>query len=254
MRMAKLDTVELEAMVDETQIGLVRPGAPVAIDVSAYPNRPFGGAVLRIGAEAVVTQNVTTFPVLVRVPNPDGLLKPGMNADVEIRVAEESNVLAVPNAALREPADLETAAALLGFTPDWIDAQLENLNADDRPAQPTHVEMRRPRPAANAVNDFDVGGEYVVFKTRNDTVSLASVRTGLTDFDYSAVVSGLAPGDSVLILPTAGYLADQAQRQEWIDRRAGNPLGTQGGGAGGGAPGRGGRGGRGGNPGGRGGA
>jgi hypothetical protein len=114
--------------------------------------------------------------------------------------------------------------------------------------------MRRPRPAANAVNDFDVGGEYVVFKTRNDTVSLASVRTGLTDFDYSAVVSGLAPGDSVLILPTAGYLADQAQRQEWIDRRAGNPLGTQGGGAGGGAPGRGGRGGRGGNPGGRGGA
>jgi HlyD family secretion protein len=181
--------------------------------------------VLRIGAEAVVQQNVTTFPVLARVPNPDGLLKPGMNADVEIRVAEESNVLAVPNAALRATEDLVSAAALLGLSEDWVDAQMENLNADDT-ERPRRVDVTPQRRRSVATNDFEVGGEYVVFKTRNDTVSLASVRTGLTDYDYSVVVSGLAAGDSVVILPTAGYLADQAQRQEFIDRRAANPLGA----------------------------
>lgn len=247
MRMAKLDTVEVEAMVDETQIGLVRAGAPVSISVAAYPARPFTGKVLRIGAEAIVQQNVTTFPVLARIPNPEGLLKPGMNADVEIRVAEETDVLAVPNSALREAHDLASAAALLGLPETWVDTQMENLNADDSPER-RGVEMepdRRARPAATLA----AGTEYIVFKTRNDTLSLAAVRTGLTDFDYSAVLSGLAVGDTVVILPTAGYLADQAQRQEWIDRRSANPLGAQGaggGGGGGGNRGGGGRGGRGG--------
>jgi hypothetical protein len=86
-----------------------------------------------------------------------------------------------------------------------------------------------------------MGSDYVVFTTRNDTISLRPVRTGLTDFDYSVVVSGLSRGDSVIILPTAGLLNEQAERQEWIDRRASpNPLGGP---AGGGGPGRGGGGG-----------
>jgi hypothetical protein len=66
----------------------------------------------------------------------------------------------------------------------------------------------------------------VVFTISNGLVRLAAVRTGLTDFDYSAVESGLSVGDSVLILPTAGLLADQARRQDWVQRRVGGgPLG-----------------------------
>lgn len=227
MRMAQLDTVEIEAMVDETQIGLVRPKAPVSINVAAFSTRAFTGSVLRIGAEAVVQQNVTTFPVLMRVPNPDGLLKPGMNADVEISVAEQRDVLAVPNSALRSPDDLESAAALLGLSGEWLDGQMENLYADDQPRS-TRIDAARSRRAREDAN-ANAGGDFVVFKTRNDTVSLVAVRTGLTDFDYSVVVDGLAAGDSVVILPTAGYLAEQAQRQEWIDRRSSNPLGASGG-------------------------
>jgi HlyD family secretion protein len=225
MRMAKLDTVEVQAMVDETQIGLVKPGAPVSIRVSAYPSRPFAGTVLRIGAEGVVQQNVTMFPVLARVANREGLLKPGMNADVVIRVAEARNVLAVPNGALREQRDLGSAAAMLGLTDQWVENQLANLEGEDD------------------------GDAYIAFTTRNDTVSLAAVRTGLTDFDYSAVESGLVAGDSVIILPTAGYLAEQQERQEWIDRRSRPPIGApgaSGASGGGGARGAGGRGGRGG--------
>ena len=59
MRMASLDTVQVRSLVDETDIGLIQEGIPVTIKVDAFPNRPFQGAVLRIGAEALVQQNVT---------------------------------------------------------------------------------------------------------------------------------------------------------------------------------------------------
>lgn len=88
MRMASLDTVQVRALVDERDIGMIRDGMPVTITVEAFPNRPFSGQVLRIGAEAVVQQNVTMFPVLVRIANQQGLLRPGMNAEVEIHIGE----------------------------------------------------------------------------------------------------------------------------------------------------------------------
>lgn len=88
MRMASLDTVQVRALVDETDIGMIQQQMPVTMTVEAYPNRPFDGEVLRIGAEALVEQNVTMFPVLVRIDNREGLLRPGMNAEVEIHIGE----------------------------------------------------------------------------------------------------------------------------------------------------------------------
>jgi len=200
LRMASLDTVEVRSMVDESDIGRITPGMPVSITVDAFPNRTFDGEVLRIGAEAVLEQNVTTFPVLVRIRNDDRLLKPGMNADVEVRIAEALEAPAVPSTALRDPADVMSAAELVGVSSDSLAEQLRDL----------------------ALN----GRDLVVFTISNGLVRLAAVRTGLTDFDYSAVESGLSVGDSVLILPTAGLLADQARRQDWVQRRVGGgPLG-----------------------------
>jgi hypothetical protein len=66
----------------------------------------------------------------------------------------------------------------------------------------------------------------VAFVSSNNTVRAVPVEIGLTDYDYSAVRSGLTEGDTVLILPTSGLLADQARRQQWIQRRVGGgPLG-----------------------------
>jgi hypothetical protein len=73
-----------------------------------------------------------------------------------------------------------------------------------------------------------------VFAVHNGIYRVVPVRTGLTDFDYSVVLEGLVLGDSVVILPTAGLLSEQAERQEWIERRVGgNPLTGGGGGRGG---------------------
>src|SRR2546426_1748972 len=59
--------------------------------VDAYPNRQFEGHVLKIEPQAQVTQNVTMFPVDVDILNPDHLLKPGMNTEVEDRKSTRLN-------------------------------------------------------------------------------------------------------------------------------------------------------------------
>lgn len=198
MRMASLDTVEVRALVDERDIGRIRAKLPVELTVASFPNRPFRGVVLRVGAEAVVEQNVTTFPVIVRIPNRDGALKPGMNAEVEIMIGEARGVPAVPTTALRDDADVEAVAELVGLSPDSISAQLRDF----------------PR------------GAFVAFVRTGGRLRAQAVRMGLTDYDYAEVLDGLVVGDTVVILPTSGLLADQARRQEWIQRRVGGgPLG-----------------------------
>ncbi|MEX1050807.1 MAG: efflux RND transporter periplasmic adaptor subunit, partial [Gemmatimonadales bacterium] len=124
LRMANLDTVQIRSLVDETDIGKIQPGMPVTIRVDAYPNRPFRGEVLKIEPQAVTQQNVTMFPVLVRILNTESLLKPGMNAEVEVHIGNRAGVLAVPNAALRTQRDVGSAALVVGLDPDAVTRQL----------------------------------------------------------------------------------------------------------------------------------
>jgi HlyD family secretion protein len=123
-RMANLDTVQIRTLVDETDIGKVQPGLAATITVDAYPNRPFQGTVLKIEPQATVQQNVTMFPVLVRLANPEQLLKPGMNTEVEIHVGRRDSVLAIPYSALRTQRDVASAAQVLGLDPADVQQQL----------------------------------------------------------------------------------------------------------------------------------
>ena len=73
--MADLSQMQVRALVDETDIGQVQPGQQAAVTVEAYPGRTFTGTVLKVEPQAVVEQNVTMFPVLVRLDNREGLLQ-----------------------------------------------------------------------------------------------------------------------------------------------------------------------------------
>jgi HlyD family secretion protein len=124
LKMANLDTVQISALVDETDVGKVQPGMAVTLTVDAFPNRAFDGSVLKIEPQAQVNQNVTMFPVEVNIPNPQHLLKPGMNTEVEIHIGRHENVLAVPNAALRTARDVVSAARVLGLDSLTVARQL----------------------------------------------------------------------------------------------------------------------------------
>ena len=135
-RMANLDTVQIRAMVDETDIGKVAAGLPATITVDAYPDRKFEGTVLKIEPLATVQQNVTMFPVLVRLGNPDHALKPGMNGEVEVHVGRREDVLAIPYSSLRTRQDVSSAASVLGLDPQDVQQQLAMAGSEAQPSSP----------------------------------------------------------------------------------------------------------------------
>ena len=91
---------------------------------------------------------------------------------------------------------------------------------------------RRPRAAEAgrgaraAVANYQFGGDYWVIALRNNQPVPVAVRTGLTDLDYSEVVSGLKPGDRVLLLPSASLFEQQERLQQFISPtfRRGSPF------------------------------
>jgi HlyD family secretion protein len=183
LKIANLDTVQVSALVDETDVGKIQPGMTVTITVDAFPNRTFDGKVLKIEPQAQVTQNVTMFPVQVNIVNPDHVLKPGMNTEVQIHIGQRQGVLTVPNAALRTPRDIASAARVLG---------LDSLTVQRQVATPS------------ATDSITGGGRYVVFASRSGQLVPVPITTGLTDQDYIEVVSGVTARDTVIVLTGAG--------------------------------------------------
>lgn len=287
LRMADLNLVQVRTLVDETDIGKLRAGLRATVTVDAYPNQPFTGEVLKIEPQAETAQNVTMFPVMIRIENRNGLLKPGMNADVEIQVGRRDSALAVPNAALRTQRDVNSAAQVLGIdsttfaemmrvadavrdsaqqaaapardsakpvetaaapqggatmtTPDGrtvtlppgvTEAQVRELfrkrfsggTLSAKEQAVMQQVMRSMGGGARAAggarrpggSDYQFGGNYIVFVSRGGAIVPVHIRTGLTDLDYSEVVSGLKATDSVIILPSASLVQAQEQFRQRI--------------------------------------
>ena len=148
-QMANLDTVQVRALVDETDIGKIQPGMDVTITVEAYPNRPFQGKVLKIEPQALVQQNVTMFPVLARIANANDLLKPGMNADVEVHIGERRGAIAVPNGALRTDRDVASAAGVLGLDPEAVTQEIAQARQRAQEQQANAAGGGQPAGATN---------------------------------------------------------------------------------------------------------
>jgi HlyD family secretion protein len=96
-----LRDMQVETMIDETDIGRIRNGQMASFTVDAYPGKRFRGMVSQVRMAAVNVQNVITYNVIVTFPNTDALLLPGMTANVRITAERRDNALKVPNAALR---------------------------------------------------------------------------------------------------------------------------------------------------------
>jgi len=285
LRMADLNLVQVSTPIDETDIGKIQPGQRASVTVDAYPNHPFQGDVLKIEPKDTVQQNVTMFPVRVRIDNRDGLLRPGMNADVEIHVGQARQVLAVPSAALRTTRDVASAAQVLGLDPQDVQAEIrqqatpasdtgaavqlggraqpeaasgggkapsrarDSTGPRSRAASDTGAARQSRRRALDALT----GGRWIVFVQRGGKPTPVWVQTGLTDLDYSEVLNGLGEGDSVYILPSASLVQSQQQFKQRITNMTGGGalpgMRQQAGGTGaGGAPGGGAAGGGGGAP------
>ena len=234
MQMADLSAVQIRSLVDEPDIGKIRAGMGASVSVAAYPNQPFPGDVLKIEPQAVVEQNVTMFAVLISIQNPDGLLMPGMNAEVNISIARTEDALTIPVMALRTSRDLASTASVLGRseedisnalgeTPQPMDKPEGGRPSNARPGGQRGGQGRegRPRrqPSSDAATDYRFGGDFwVVIDSAEQEIR--KVRTGITDLDRVEIISGLDEGDRVLILPSSHLLQTQQDLQNFINRRS----------------------------------
>lgn len=106
-----LTKMQIDANVDESDIGRVKVGQSVDFSVDAYPDIIFKGTVAQVRSAPITVQNVVTYDVVVKVDNPDFKLKPGMTANVTLIISVKKDVIKVPNAALRfKPAEKERSA------------------------------------------------------------------------------------------------------------------------------------------------
>jgi HlyD family secretion protein len=263
-RMADLTEMEVETMVDEVDIGRIGRGQEARVTFDAYPGRTFEGRVGKIEPQAVVEQNVTRFPVSVRVDNSSGLVRPGMNAEVTLEVAGREGVLAVPSAAVVSVRDVASVAELLGVeapagrggstahqasggeggaTGDGSCRELfqkvrsgggpEALTDDERAA------LRACRERLGGAGGRSGGGRRSRGAGGVDGVTAADaarpgfvfvLTLGLSDWEHTEVVEGLVEGEQVVLVTIAQMQSEQREMSERVRQRFGGPLaGGQGG-------------------------
>jgi len=153
--------MQVEASVDEADIGQVRDGQQVRFTVDAYPGETFAASVRQIRKSATELQNVVSYLVILDVDNKDGKLLPGMTANVEVITGSRQDVVRVPTTALR-------------FRPRAEDRP----NEKDLPANTPVIYLATADP----------------FRPQRRVVKL-----GLQGEDYVEIVKGVVPGDQLII-------------------------------------------------------
>ena len=146
--------------VDELQVSDISVGQSVQVTADAVPDKTYTGTVTRVSMKGSSNGGTTTYPVTVRIDETEGL-RPGMNANAEIVIAEAKNALAVPNAAIVRG----------GYV----------LVTKDSPS------------AANADPDMTAPEGYVY----------VPVKTGVSDDDYTQIISGVTGNDTVAYDPSS---------------------------------------------------
>ncbi len=111
--------------------------------MDAFPNRKFVGVVEQVRNAAQTNQNVVTYTTVIDVANPESRLKPGMTANVSITLAERSDVLKIPNAALRfRPPESPTAESTAASTPGLVQARAAPAAGQNNPFAPPRPPRR----------------------------------------------------------------------------------------------------------------
>jgi HlyD family secretion protein len=130
---ADLTKMQVNASIDESDVGRIRPGQVVRFRVDAYPTEEFMGTVTQVRLQPVVVQNVVTYTTIIDVPNRQLKLKPGMTANVNIEIARADNVLRISSAALRFRPTADMFMALNLPVPEDIQRQAQRAaNAGQR--------------------------------------------------------------------------------------------------------------------------
>ena len=193
-----LTKMQVQADVDQSDIGRVQVGQVARFTVDAYPDEEFRGRISQIRLNATVSQNVVTYPVIIEVPNPGEKLRPKMTANVTIDVAVVRNVLRIANAALRFKPDTGTA----GGGQRVAGGPTPAASAGERGM----AGLGRGRGLGGPAGVLPAGApaapkrQTIYLLEPNKTLKPAQIRTGISDGHYTQVVDGdVKQGDNVVV-------------------------------------------------------
>ena len=244
-KMADLSEMRARARIDEVDIGRIRPGQTARVTVEAYPGRVFAGRVEKVEPQAVVDQNVTLFPVLVRLDNAERRLLPGMNAEVAIEIDRREDVVVVPNSALVSMRDAAAAARAVGLDPDAVRDSMRGGAGRGAPGGegnggPPGARGGGGPPGTDGGRGGGARPGLVFVLDAAGRAEPRRVRLGLSDWESTEVLDGLAEGERVALVSIAQLQQGQRDFEARIRARSGPVPGGGGGGGAGPRPGGGG--------------
>lgn len=206
-----LSDMQVDAAIDESDVGRLRPGQKASFTVDAFPGQTFEGEISQVRKAAQNVANVVTYVAVVRFSNEGGRLLPGMTANVRVVTDQRKDVLMVPNAALRvRIAGTEQAAAPAGA---------QGASAPASSASPAHGHGHAagmPNGPVGPVRASTRGRIYVLEPSGKPRA--VAVRLGITDGSSTellirpdaAASSELKEGVQVLVgLPTVSKANDK---------------------------------------------
>jgi HlyD family secretion protein len=206
-----LTRMQVNAAVDEADVGRVQPGQDVTFRVDAYPDRSFAGRVEQVRLQPQTIQNVVSYNTIITVDNSEQKLMPGMTATVSVVVRKAENVLRLPAAALRfRPAGFqaEGGRAPRAGRPEGSTATDAGgadrgagagaVRAADRsPSSPRRGD-RGPEIGDSRATESEVRGSLVFVLGEGERPEPARVQVGLSDGQFVEVRDGLAEGTVIV--------------------------------------------------------
>ena len=190
-----LTKMQVYASTDESDVGMIKKGQVVTFKVDAFPRDTFTGRVSQIRMNATTVQNVVTYNTVIDFDNPDLKLFPGMTAYITIPVASASNVLHVPNGALRYKPDLKAEEIRALLQKYGLGEQANAQLASDSSTGGVVGKQNRARTPGQAGGGADAEqgrtprlDVAVLWKLHADnTLEPVRIRTGITDHTITEV-------------------------------------------------------------------
>lgn len=184
-----LSKMEVHTNVDEADIGNVLVGQEVSFTVDAYPARRFRGKVAQVRHAPNIVQNVVTYDAVVGIDNKELLLKPGMTANVEFLVSQKSDILKIPNVAIRfrPPGDRQQAQEVVRQAGRSGGGGRSRRGGDEKSRRASKGEAK--------------DGRWVrLYILKDQEHAPVQVRLGITDGSFTEVIEGeIQEGQQVIL-------------------------------------------------------
>jgi HlyD family secretion protein len=212
-----LAQMQVNASIDEADIGRVREGQAVTFRVDAFPNRTFDGRLDQVRLQPATVQNVVTYSAIVSAQNPKGLLMPGMTATVSIVVARRQDTLRFPAAALRyrpEGVAPQRESSASGRSPTTADRG-SRARGSGQPESGRSASARTSDPGGSRSADAEGTGRRsarVYVLGQKGQPERRDVVIGISDGQYVELCEGLREGDSVITGLASATSAPTASR------------------------------------------